>query len=200
MVTQNSSGHVGTSALAAQTHSTIASTSPAFTFTPTVASTFCTVPFLGDLISFCIFMASTIMTPCPSLTSLFAGTSTRTTLPGIGAIRFLRPLAYRAPSLGLCNDPGSRSQKLKPEATSSQPFQPSGTLPIQSFIRRNPNAIRRCPVVRYGRYRIQHGKQCRSDGGHFRAVTVAQIRLHFVRQQPIQISCVQLARLKIGIA
>ena len=46
-------------------HSTIASTSPAFTFAAFSGQDFLNVPFLGDLISFCIFMASTTSDALP---------------------------------------------------------------------------------------------------------------------------------------
>src|SRR5579864_4165771 len=72
-------------------YSTIARTSPAFTAAPSVTRIFWTVPFFGDLISFCIFIASTTRTPAPASTSAPWLTRTRTTLPGMGAVIFLGP-------------------------------------------------------------------------------------------------------------
>jgi hypothetical protein len=46
-----------------QLYSTMAKTSPGFTAAPGIADIFFTTPFFGDLISFCIFMASTTTMP-----------------------------------------------------------------------------------------------------------------------------------------
>jgi len=49
-------------------YSTIASTSPALTLSPSMATIVCSIPFFGDLISFCIFIASTTRMLCPAST------------------------------------------------------------------------------------------------------------------------------------
>ena len=49
------------------------------------------MPSFGLFSSFSIFIASTTTSPCPSLTSSPAFTSTLTILPGIGAVRVCRP-------------------------------------------------------------------------------------------------------------
>src|ERR1044071_6541375 len=66
-------------------HSTTASTSPAFTVSPGFTLVDTTVPSRGDFISFCIFIASTTITPAPFSTVAPTSVCTRTTLPGIGA-------------------------------------------------------------------------------------------------------------------
>jgi TolB-like protein/DNA-binding winged helix-turn-helix (wHTH) protein len=94
--------------LRAVNHSTTASTSPAFTAEFSLATSLRTTPFFGDLISFCIFIASTTTMPWPASTSLPSSTSTRTTFPGIGATSFLGPLPSSALAR-LRNERGSRS-------------------------------------------------------------------------------------------
>ena len=63
-----------------------ARTSPFSTVWPAVTLTSITLPALGDLISFSIFIASTISTPCSASTSSPGFTSTLTTRPGIIAL------------------------------------------------------------------------------------------------------------------
>ena len=50
-----------------------------------------TVPDLGDFISFCIFMASTMTSPCPTWTPSPSFAKTVITWPGIWARRVARP-------------------------------------------------------------------------------------------------------------
>ncbi len=47
----------------------MARVSPGFTVRPSATAIFCTLPFFGDLSSFCIFIASMTITPSPSATS-----------------------------------------------------------------------------------------------------------------------------------
>jgi hypothetical protein len=98
-----------------ENYSTMASTSPAVTEAPSATMTCLTVPFLGDLSSFCIFMASTTSTPCPDSTSVPAGKITRTTLPGMGASSFCGPSPVAAAALRLRSERGSRTSTAKRE-------------------------------------------------------------------------------------
>ena len=75
-----------------------ASTSPAFTVCPSETLISAILPAFGDCTSFCIFIASTTSTPWRAATSSPALSSTRTTLPGIGAESLTCPLPPRRPS------------------------------------------------------------------------------------------------------
>ena len=77
-------------------YSTIARTSPAFTAVPSLTRIFWTVPCFGDLISFCIFIASTTTTPAPASTADPSRVSTRTIFPAMGAVNFLGPWSSAA--------------------------------------------------------------------------------------------------------
>ena len=68
----------------------------ALTGWPSLACKRSTRPFFGERISFCIFMASTTMSPWPTSTSSPTFTSKRITLPGIGATICCRPSASSA--------------------------------------------------------------------------------------------------------
>src|SRR5208283_1611908 len=88
-------------------HSTQARTSPAFTFCPSLTSKRSTFPFFGDLISFCILIASTTTSPCYASTLSPAATSSRITFPGMGATICCRPSASSAPCFLLRQTRGS---------------------------------------------------------------------------------------------
>src|SRR5574341_1864300 len=72
-------------------YSTSASASPALTAVPATTRTFRTTPFLGERISFCIFIASTTTTPSPASTGAPSALRTRTTLPGMGDTSRMSP-------------------------------------------------------------------------------------------------------------
>src|SRR5437879_6523734 len=81
-----------------------ARTSPELTACPSATRMRSTTPLLGDLISFCIFIASTTMSPWPASTRSRVCTRTRTTFPGIGAEICRRPSDSRVPWRGRRDD------------------------------------------------------------------------------------------------
>ena len=70
--------------------------SPAATVWPAVTLTDLTVPSIGATISFCIFIASRMITTSPALTAVPASATTLITLPGIGAATADSPAAGAA--------------------------------------------------------------------------------------------------------
>ena len=90
-----------------QRYSMIARVSPALTAAPSATRIFCTLPSLGDFISFCIFMASMTMMPWPAFTSSFYATRMRTILPGMGALIFCGPASLPAMARRVRRERGS---------------------------------------------------------------------------------------------